>query len=267
MAAFLSCLRHQVAIEHQPRKNEQHCMKQFLIGTLLTVAFAISASGAQLTINYGNAHYGSGGEFRITSGDAWATSVAANYAASAKSGGGFETFCIEYNEHFSPGSIYYYQISPDAIKGGMTTSDPISAGTGFLYGLYARGLLSGYSDINNLYASGPGALQQTLWFLEGEQATSGGSWDSLLIGEFGSLANARLTIATSAHYGTVTAASFGVAALNLGTTPSGDGGLWSAQDQLVYQGGGFQTTPDGGSTLILLGSAVGSFSLLRRRLR
>ena len=93
------------------------------------------------------------------------------YAAAATFNGGFETFCIEYSEHFSPGSTYYYGISQGAMNGGLSggNPDPISRGTAWLYLQFAKGTLAGYN-----YALGPGgnasaaALQATIWWLEGE---------------------------------------------------------------------------------------------------
>ena len=57
------------------------------------------------------------------------------YAAATTFNGGFETFCVEYNEHFTPGSTFYYGISQGAINGGISggNPDPISRGTAWLY--------------------------------------------------------------------------------------------------------------------------------------
>jgi hypothetical protein len=248
-----------------------------VLNGLVTAAFgAFVVSGAYATnivLDYGSAHSGVGGEFVVKSdGSAASTTfinaTVANYSSLATYQGGFETFCIEYNEHFSPGSAYNYQISPAAIKGGTATGDPVSAGTGYLYSLFAKGLLASYVPAYS-YSSASGAanLQNTFWFLENETIGLGGTpivdpgtFDSLLIAEFGSLANAMLDTATSADFGLVNAASFGVAALNMGPAPT-----FPNQDQLIYQGGGFQVA-DGGTTLMLLGLAMGGMSLLRRKL-
>ena len=228
----------------------------------------------QLVLNIGTPHSGVGGEFVVTSITGVGAGAGANYNSLAKTSSGFDTFCLEYNQYFNPGSTYYYQISGAAIKGGNAVSDPVSIGTAYLYGLFAQGLLhssvSGYSYSSSTSA---GNLQNTIWYLEGERSgTSGpyitdpGTFDSLLIAEFGSVANAKADSGLSTDYGTVNAASFGVQALNLGTTANGNSGTWPNQDQLIYQGGGFQELPDGGTTLALLGMALGGLSLIRRKL-
>lgn len=241
------------------------------------VAFGVMASDAyatQIVLTYGSHRTGVGGEFLVKS-DGTAASTAfvdatkAFYSPLAIYQGGFETFCIEYNENFNPGSKYEFQVSPGAIKGGQTVSDPVSVGTAYLYGLFAKGTLGTLGGYNYASSTSAGNLQNTIWFLEGERkglpsgpfVANPGTFNSLLIAEFGTLANAMLDSATSTSYGLVTAASFGVAALNLGGPPT-----WPNQDQLVYQGGGFRLVPDGGATLMFLGVAIGGLSLLRRKL-
>ena len=242
------------------------------VGFLLMVPSGHAAE--YIDLSYGSAHSGSGGEFLVTGANAagvtWATGIAANYAASAKSGTtGFETFCIEYNEHFSPGGDYYSQPSSSAVKGGENIDDKVSVGTAYLYKMFATGSLPGY--LNN--AASAAALQQTLWFLEEERTslpggpliTNPGTWDSLLIGAFGSVYDAMQDEASYRGGAPVGASAFEVYALNL--DPSNGNPLtstWSAQDQLVYKGGGLQT-PDGGSTLILLGMTLSGLTLLKRK--
>jgi hypothetical protein len=107
--------------------------------------------------------YGNGGEFQaVTSGI-----------------GTFQTFCIEENENFSPGSAYNYRINTGAVKGGAganatdpftgNSMDNISIGTAWLYDQFSDGTLSGY---NYTYGSGrsatAGALQNAIWWLENE---------------------------------------------------------------------------------------------------
>jgi len=239
-------------------------------GLVVTAVGAFMASGAYATsivLDYGSHHSGVGGEFVVKS-DGTAASTAfvnatkAHYNPLATFNGGFETFCLEYNEHFSPGSSYEYQVSPGAIKGGQTVSDPISVGTAYLYGLFAQGSLAGYNYSSSTSA---GNLQNTIWFLEGERnglpagplIANPGTFNSLLIAQFGTLAAAQLESLTTTGGVTVNAATFGVAALNLGGGPT-----WPRQDQLVFQG---VPVPDGGTTLILLGMAMGGLSLLRRK--
>jgi hypothetical protein len=248
-------------------RNTDMRTKEILRTGIVAVATgAFMASGVyadQITLGYGSVYSGNGGEFLVTpdtSGSA--ADVAVYYSPLTKSGSGWETFCIEYNEHFYPGNKYYYQVTPDAIKGGQLVNDPVSPGTAYLYGLFAKGNLTGYNYSSSTSA---GNLQNTIWFLEGEVASDPGTFDALLIAEFGSVAASMADTALSTHYGTVNAASFGVQALNLSSSLPSDSNPWEAQDQLIYQGGGFQTLPDGGATLMLLGLSLGGLAMLRRK--
>ncbi len=250
-----------------------------LIGTLLISGaqadtIKLSLGTYRNSGSSGNGAYG--GAFSATSASTFAANTAANYASEATKGSGpgvtglgFLTFCMEYNEHFSPGGIYNYGISDKALLGSTLTGDPISPGTGFLYGLFARGLLDdaqaavgeAFSYTSN---SNVANLQEALWFLEGEHLSSGygaGMFTKLLESEFTAVANAKTDpFAMSVHYGLVYASDFGVSALNLGDAPR-----YGRQDQLIYQGGGFQRIPDGGSTIMLVGMAMSGMALLRRK--
>ena len=105
-----------------------------------------SANTMQLTLDYGSRHSGDGGEFNASSPDF--APAAMGYAPqtiyNAGSGTGFETFCVEYNEHFTPGSTLYYGISQGAINGGISGGNPdfISKGTAWLYLQFATGQLA-----------------------------------------------------------------------------------------------------------------------------
>ena len=98
--------------------------------------------------------------------------------------GGFETFCVEYNEHFTPGSTLYYGISQGAINGGISggNPDPISKGTAWLY---LNSLRARWPDTTT--ALGPdgnasaAALQATIWWLEGEGANPNNRFDQLVM--------------------------------------------------------------------------------------
>jgi hypothetical protein len=234
---------------------------QFLKGLAAAVAAIVVTTGANadtIRLDYGWGHQGNGGAFLVTSIDQGgdAATAWANYSPLASSGHSFETFCIEYNEEFSPGGVYNYAVSPAAIHGGNAVNDALSVGTGYLYSLFAQGFLDASVYAIDGDSNAAGNLQRTIWFLEGEGGIlDPGTYDGLLIAEFGSVANAQLDL-----YGTLSAASFGVAALNVGDND------FQNQDQLIYQGLGRQVVPDGGSTLALLGLTMSGLSLLRRKL-
>ena len=84
---------------------------------------------------------------------------------------GFETFCMEANEHFSPGSTYYYGISRAAIHGG------ISGGSRSHFqgnGVALPAIRYRQPSELQLHPGPDGdpapALQATIWWLEGEGA-------------------------------------------------------------------------------------------------
>ena len=82
----------------------------------------------------------------------------------------FQTFCIEYNEEFTPGVSYGVGVSQKAQYGSQPPNgDPISIGTAWLYSHFAAGTLSGY---NYSYGAGrsttAGLLQEAIWWLEAE---------------------------------------------------------------------------------------------------
>ena len=94
----------------------------------------------------------------------------------------FRTFCIEVNEHFSPGGTYEATIETDAIYGGAGVAvigppayagaagtpgvnDPISPLTAWLYSNAVGGTLTGYSAAST---TANNALQNAIWYLENE---------------------------------------------------------------------------------------------------
>lgn len=225
--------------------------KTFLVLMIGAASLAVfgplaSANTMQLTLGYGSRHSGDGGEFNASSPDFVPATM--GYAAAATFNGGFETFCVEYNEHFTPGSTLYYGISQGAMNGGISGGNPdfISKGTAWLYLNFAQGTLAGYN-----YALGPNgnasaaALQATIWWLEGEGANPNNAFSNLVMSLPNYLEN------NNGYYG--------VGVLNLWA----DGNhTQPAQDQLML-------VPDGGSTVMLLGLGflglvVGRWKLNRR---
>lgn len=237
-------------------------IRTLAVSVVLASAMAASALANTLTLNRISGYYsGNGGEFNLTATDSGPLQgLVSDYAPAATYGNGIETFCVEYNEHVSVPGNYYYQVSLAAIRGGQLVNDPISVGTAWLYSQFAQGSLAGY---NYTPGSGriasAGALQQTIWWLEGERDDPGTSnpFRSAVVSYFGGIDEAKADVSDPDDYE--------VYVLNLGTTADGNGGLWPNQDQLVWIKGGY-SVPDGGLTLILLGIAMGGLSLLRRKL-
>jgi hypothetical protein len=252
--------RSKVDLSHSFMKTNK-ALATGVVVIALVAALGSSAFGATITITANDGYRtGVGGEFTVTPNDGDAVAALGNYSPLAKVdpsgtvGLGFQSFCMEYTEHFNPGQTYNYSITAGAISGGPTAvngTDLISIGTAWLYSQFAQGVLADY-----VYTPGAGRnasaglLQNTFWWLENENYSAGSSpnpdniFSDLVIAQFGSAA------AAMADAG----GAFGVAVLNL-TDASGQ----VRQDQLIL-------VPDGGMTVVLLGMVLTGLGLMRRRL-
>jgi hypothetical protein len=180
-------------------------------------------------------------------------------------GGGFQTFCVEYNEHFYPGTTYWASISDRATYGSQyPTGDPISIGTAWLYSQFAAGTLGqstpSPSDNYN-YTSGSGRvasaglLQQAIWFLEGET----GGVDNLYV----ALARATLHLGNAGLQGDQGGAyEYGVRALNMWSSATTHNQSTAIQDQLVVVP---EPTTIIAGALLLLPFGVSTLRILRKK--
>lgn len=226
-------------------------IKSILCSLAITSVALTQVSADTVTIDQNTSIYsvGSGGAFKAT--PVSGTISNADYASVATQGGiSFLTFCLEENEFFSPGSTYSYALNYGAVNGGVsgqdaTNYDSVSNATAYLYSEFAKGTLgNGFTyDLNAL--TGYGALQQAIWFLEGEVFTSN-SFVSYAQGMTGWSWNAASN------------GSYGVYALNLRDSRGG-----VAQDQLYYSTNAH--VPDGGMTLALLGLGLLGLAIAKRR--
>ena len=194
-----------------------------------------------------------GGEFTMK-GSPWANP--AHYDPATLVSGGFQTFCMERNEGLS-GQPFHAYLNTEAVNGGLGggSPDPLSIGTAWLYKQFAEGNLAGYD-----YTPGAGreasarALQEAIWMLEDELPVAANPYIALVVSKYGTLAAAK------ADYDPATA-GFTVRVVNLYGIDRVTGGTdWSAkkQDMLVY-------LPDGGMTLVLMGSGLLGLALIRRK--
>ena len=233
--------------------------------SMLCAIFVSSASAATLTLStnvYSNGNGLGGGEYTATS----LTLSNASYSSLAIAGlGGVETFCLEYGEHFSPGSTYGYTISTFATAGSggaVNGQDPISNGTAWLYSQFATGTLAGYNYVG-ARAGSNNALQLAFWFFEDETQVIGGAYSlygtgsgnifiNAAVAQFGSLANAKAD----------SSGAFGVSVLNL----TSQNGTVQNQSQLYYGGNSnIPSIPDSGTTAAMLGlSLIGLLGFKRR---
>ena len=203
---------------------------------------AVGNSGLDAIVNW-NAYSTAtkGTVTAATDGSSWGYGTGLNGQAY------FQTFCIEYNEEFTPGTSYSVGVSQNAMYGSQPpTGDPISIGTAWLYSQFAAGTLTGYNyAYGGSRTSTAGALQEAIWWLESEPNGS----NTGLAGTF--LAEAQAAVG-----GDITRnanGAYGVDALNLGAPGA-------VQDQLVIVvpepttmiAGSLLLLPFGASTLRIL---------------
>jgi hypothetical protein len=88
--------------------------------------------------------------------------------------GSFQTFCLETEENFNPGTTYNVRFTDRAYAGGYDSEgapgDPISLGTAYLYHEFQKGTLTGYryNGTDAQRKEDADILQETIWYLEEE---------------------------------------------------------------------------------------------------
>ena len=199
----------------------------FALMTQSALAYTVTATGngGDAGNGYGPYQTGIGGEFTFIAGDGLQF-VLGSYGANAKGivqDGTFQTFCLETNEHIWPNSVNQAVLNTGAVSGGVGGAtngfDPISIGTAWLYSQFAQGTLAGYDYSAVGRKTSAAALQNTIWWLEGEQTDPGNTniFRNAVLGEY-TTANAAMANSNGA---------FGVKVLNL--TVNGE----ARQDMLV----------------------------------
>ncbi len=146
----------------------------WLAAALLAACVApVVANSITLQDSYGTIN---GGEFVANTNPG----VSLHWLAGTGSASRFETFCIEKNEYLQFGPTYHFDISQDAVLGGVAGGkpDPLSGETKYLYCQFIKGQLVGYD-----YGAGAGrvqsanALQNAIWYAEEEITNIGDSVD------------------------------------------------------------------------------------------
>lgn len=145
----------------------------------------IGYDGGQVRYNRVAEHYaGIGGEFTIRSDAEGGGLLLSNVAYDAKTRGlvsseSFQSFCVEHDEYVAePMKIWVSTENLDASTPGShswfggnnsNTGDDLGAQTAYLYAQFATGVLSNYNYTAGAgRAASAGALQNTIWYLEGE---------------------------------------------------------------------------------------------------
>ncbi len=148
------------------------CLMVFMLAPV-TMAYTI-----QTGPTYGMYSYNEAGEFTVIPGDGLSYVLGAYVnngiikTRDIHQAGTFQTFCLEYREYIDVNTTYTAYLNNKAINGGVgPAGDPISKGTAYLYHQFQSGTLEGYNytDTDDRLDSA-GALQLTIWWLEGEIA-------------------------------------------------------------------------------------------------
>lgn len=224
----------------------------FSAGLACSSAFANSVT---LDVSvYGDLNGYGGGEFT-----AFNTGLStSSYAASALIGGGFETFCMAYNEEFVPGNWggpnYNFTLGNAVLSNTGAAPEYLTAGTAWLYSQFASGTLQDYdysTGSSSTRATTAQELQYALWWLQQSPGSptppAGDPFVTEVLAQFGGSSAAAMAAANASN-------SDGVSIMVL---TNSDGSY--AQPQLYYN------VPDNGLTVALLGIALVGLFLFKRK--
>lgn len=228
-------------------------MKKLYLAVCAGTIFAVAQWGAYaMTITVDRVpgyYYSDGGEFNISpvSGSGYDSSVIVN---NRYGNPGYESFCMEVGENIAiPGTYSAYTSQFDDRGNALTI------GTAYLYSQFVAGTLSGYdyADTTGGMSSGRAAsawaLQNAIWYLQGENDSSHTTADEMTIGAaYIAIVDGLFTDPTVASDG-----GYGVGVVNPYI------GSMQYQSQLYV--------PDGGVTAMLLGLALAVMGLVSRRWR
>lgn len=149
-------------------------LKVVCVGAAALVSFAAQADIIRLDTSAYSA--GVGGEFTATplSGNVGLTGLASDV-----SGGSFQTFCMEYDEHFRPGNVFTVVINTGAVGGDVPSGfDPLDARTAYLYTLFRTGALGAYHYGGSRQDTARD-LQRAIWYIEDENGGANNAFVAL----------------------------------------------------------------------------------------
>ncbi len=201
-----------------------------VIGALLGMVAAPLAKGAEITSwQTSGASWGQGGEFSAY-GEPGNTKLGFS-GQYATDGIGYQTFCIEVANEFSPGTYYAYTV-------GLTDHNgrPLTLGAALLFSKFENGSLAA-EGYNYTYGSGressAGLLQAALWYFQDGQSES------------------YLPLGTPGHNAFT---DYAISQLGASAASGASGGAYGVEVlQLANGQDWLAVVPDGGSTLRVVG--------------
>ena len=145
-------------------------MRKWILIIFVSVFTAAPAFGVATVTFQDSFGSTSGGEFQATPSDFGFTPVGLGEF------GGFETFCVEMNEHVRFNSTFYVEFSGAAVNGGVggeeppgSNSDPLDSMTAYLYTNFINHSLTGYDYTTGAdRIASADALQYAIWYIEDE---------------------------------------------------------------------------------------------------
>ena len=163
-------------------------------------------------------YYGNGGEFTIMPSATLDSIVRTGTYSDLAGGGSWQTFCVERNEYVDVPGSYYTDINKFATMGGAggadgnegpggESSDTLDPRTAYLYQNFRNGTLqTSYDYIGGGRSNDAGALQNAIWYIEGELTSISGKARTLFneaveATEIGTLYNGGQTDGTASWVG------------------------------------------------------------------
>lgn len=145
-------------------------MRKWILIIFVSVFTAAPAFGVATVTFQDSFGSTSGGEFQATPSDFGFTPVGLGEF------GGFETFCVEMNEHVRFNSTFYVEFSSAAVNGGVggqeppgSNTDPLDSMTAYLYTQFITGSLLNYDyGTGSDRIASADALQYAIWYIEDE---------------------------------------------------------------------------------------------------